>query len=99
MDKGILNQSSLEKNIEQIKFYSLEEKQILNKIDKELNEVSKNYNSTNTALFLNNVRNFKTNIDFIYEKRIKYTTVLNEMISKYNELSFATRQIFDEGVE
>ena len=98
MDKGILNQSSLEKNIEQIKFYSLEEKQILNKIDKELNEGSKNYNSTNTALFLNNVGNFKTNIDFVYEKRIRYTTILNEMIVKYNELSIATRQIFDKEV-
>lgn len=99
MDKGILNQSLLEKNIEQIKFYSLEEKQILNKIDKELNEGSKNYNSTNTALFLNNVGNFKNNIDFIYEKRIRYTTVLNEMIVKYNELSIATRQIFDKEVQ
>ena len=99
MDKGILNQSSLEKNIEQIKFYSLEEKQILNKIDKELNEGSKNYNSTNTALFLNNVGNFKTNIDFVYEKRIRYTTILNEMIVKYNELSIATRQIFDREVQ
>ena len=99
MDKGILNQSSLEKNIEQIKFYSLEEKQILNKIDKELNEGSKNYNSTNTALFLNNVGNFKINIDFIYEKRIRYTTILNEMIVKYNELSIATRQIFDKEVQ
>ena len=98
MDKGILNQSSLEKNIEQIKFYSLEEKQILNKIDRELNEGSKNYNSTNTALFLNNVGNFKTNIDFVYEKRIRYTTILNEMIVKYNELSIATRQIFDKEV-
>ena len=99
MDKGILNQSSLEKNIEQIKFYSLEEKQILNKIDRELNEGSKNYNSTNTALFLNNVGNFKTNIDFVYEKRIRYTTILNEMIVKYNELSIATRQIFDKEVQ
>lgn len=99
MDKGILNQSSLEKNIEQIKFYSLEEKQILNKIDKELNEGSKNYNSTNTALFLNNVGNFKTNIDFIYEKRIRYTAILNEMIVKYNDLSIATRQIFDKEVQ
>ena len=98
MDKGFLDQPSLEKNIEKIKFYSLEEKQIMNKIVEELNEESKNYNSTNTALFLNSVASFKANIDFIYEKRIRYTTVLSEMIVKYNNLSIATQRIFNRGV-
>ena len=98
INKGILNGSLLEKNIEKIKYYSSEEKKLLNKIDKELNEVSKNYNSNNTTLFLNSGSNFKTNIDSVYKKRNTYTTILNETIIKYNELTVATQQIFDKEV-
>ena len=98
INKGIVNGTSLEKNIEKIKYYSSEEIKLLNKIDKELNEVSKNYNSNNTTLFLNSGSNFKTNIDSVYKKRNKYTTILNETIIKYNELTAATQQIFDKEV-
>lgn len=98
MNKGILNHTLLEKNIEQIKFYALEETKSLNKVDKILNDAISNYNSTNTALFLNNESSLKTNINFIYEKRIKYTAVLNEMIEIYNELSEDTRQISNKEV-
>lgn len=95
MDKGILNQSLLEKDIEKIKFYSQEEKVKLNKLCNKFNEISKEYKSNNTVLLLNNVGNLKNNINQIYEKRIKYTEVLNRVISQYNRLSDETLKYFE----
>lgn len=95
MNNGILNEMLLEKNIEMIKYYSTEEKRLLSKINNKIGEISKNYHSTNSALLMNNNSNLKSNINYIYNKRIKYTTVLNEVILRYQESSNATVEIFN----
>lgn len=95
LDNGILNEMLLEKNIEMIKYYSSEEKRLLSKINNKIGEISKNYHSTNSALLMNSNSNLKSNINYIYNKRIKYTTVLNEVILRYQESSNATVEIFN----
>ena len=98
VDKAILNESLLEKNIGQIKFYAIEEKKALKKICNQLNEFNDSYNSSNFNDFLNSINKLKVKIDFIYEKRIKYVKILNKVISKYKTLSRQTVRNFDKGV-
>lgn len=95
MNNGILNEMLLEKNIEMIKYYSTEEKRLLSKINNKISEISNNYHSTNSSLLMNSNSNLKSNINSIYNKRLKYTTVLNEVILRYQESSNATVKIFN----
>ena len=95
MNNGILNEMLLEKNIEMIKYYSTEEKRLLSKINNKISEISNNYHSTNSSLLMNSSSNLKSNINSIYNKRLKYTTVLNEVILRYQESSNATVKIFN----
>ena len=48
MNKGIIEISSLEKNIEQIKFFKNEEQKILNKMSDKFAEINLYYQSNNT---------------------------------------------------
>lgn len=98
MNKGILNESLLEKEIEQIIFYANEEKTNLRKICNNLIELDNCYNSTNTKIFINNANNLKSKINTIYQKRIKYTNILKKVIINYNTLSNKTVEIFNEDV-
>lgn len=95
MNKGLLNRDLLEKDIEQLVFYTKEEKTILVKIYQKLEEITSNYNSTNTALFLSNISNSKNIIDKIYEKRNQYINILKKEIIKYNRLSNQATQVFN----
>lgn len=95
MNNGILNEMLLEKNIEMIKYYSTEEKRLLSKINNKISEISISYHSTNSSLLMNSNSNLKSNINSIYNKRLKYTTVLNEVILRYQESSNATVKIFN----
>ena len=95
MNNGILNEMLLEKNIEMIKYYSTEEKRLLSKINNKISEISNNYHSINSSLLMNSNSNLKSNINSIYNKRLKYTTVLNEVILRYQESSNATVEIFN----
>ena len=95
MNNRILNEMLLEKNIEMIKYYSTEEKRLLSKINNKISEISNNYHSTNSSLLMNSNSNLKSNINSIYNKRIKYTTILNEVILRYQESSNATVKIFN----
>ncbi len=99
MNKGLLNESLLDKDIEQINLYATEEKETLKCICNKFLETSNSYKSTNTALLLNVVNNLKGNIGSIYQKRVDYVGVLNKAISSYNTLSNKTVTMFEEDVE
>lgn len=98
MNKGLLNETLLEKDIEQINIYANEEKEMLKNICNKFVEVSNSYNSTNSALLLNTVNNLKGNISSIYQKRTSYIGVLNRAISSYNILSNETVAMFEKDV-
>lgn len=95
MNKGLLNRDLLEKDIEQLVFYTKEEKTVLVKIYQKLEEITSDYNSTNTALFLSNISNSKNIIDKIYEKRNQYINILKKEIIKYNRLSNQATKVFN----
>lgn len=99
MNKGIINQNLLEKNIQQINLYQEEETKILEKIYRTLKEGTKSYQSTNTALLLNEIHYIKKNIHLIEKKRVEYADVLNKAISNYSMLENKTIQTFNENNE
>ena len=89
MEKGIIEQSLLEKNIEYLEFYSDEEKVMLNKIYNKVIDIVNNYISENSKLLINKNIHLKKNIDDIAAKRIRYTKILNKVILIYNDTSDA----------
>ena len=99
MNKGILNQSLVEKNIQQITFYSEEEQKKLNQICSEMIEASNNYKSSNTSIFTNHVTMMQKQIPIINEKRKKYADVLDAAIKQYHRLSGETRKAFSKDVK
>lgn len=98
MNKGILDEFFLDKNIEQIKFYSKEEKISLTKICNIFGHTYNNYNSPNTYLLKNNVNNLKNNINSIYYKRLKYVSILNKVIVQYHTTIKEITTIFNKDV-
>ena len=95
MNKGIINQPLLEQNIKQIEFYAKEEQKSLTKICSALEEGSKEYNSPNVKLLLDNISVLKGKIELINKKRFKYMEILNKVILKYNNLARETKNKFD----
>lgn len=95
MDRVIINQLLLERNIQQIDFYTNEEQLILNKISNQLYEISKNYKSNNNSLILEDINKFKEKITNLTKKRKQYNVVLNKVIQKYNDLGIETIEIFE----
>lgn len=94
---AMINQSLLEQDIAQIKFYGTEEYQSLNKVCSKLEESLNAYNSSlNTNLFLNNIDIFKSNVDTILGKRMEYANTLNRVIIQYNMLADDTNQRFGD---
>ena len=61
-------------------------------------ETIQNYDTKNQKLLLNNIETFENEIPTLYDKRLKYTTILNNVILKYQELSDYTKQLFDRGL-
>lgn len=98
MNRGILNQSLLEKDIEQINFYASEEIKTLNKICQKFEDGTSNYNSANTSLLLSNINNFKDSIDKLTNKRENYTYILNKVILQYDNLSELSKKTFNEDI-
>lgn len=98
MDKGILNITLLEKDIQQIKFYSSEENKKLNKICTKFEECCNNYRSENMSILMNDINKFKIDINNLSEKRKKYLDVLTKVILQYNELREDTKRFFDKDV-
>lgn len=95
MNENILNKTLLEKNIEQINFYSEEEKQVLSKIFEKMQICLKNYNTSNTAQFLEKIIDSKLSTSKISTKRTKYVKVLNNAIARYDRVSMETINRFD----
>lgn len=87
MNKGVINENLLEKNIQQIEFYAKEEVEFLNKIYNKLEEFRENYVSENNAFLLPKINNYKKNIDDIHQKRKKYCNILREVIALYIKTS------------
>ena len=98
MNRGILNQSLLEKDIEKINFYASEETKILNEICQKFEDGTSNYNSANTSLLLSNINNFKDSIDKLTNKRENYTYILNKVILQYDNLSELSKKTFNEDI-
>ena len=98
MNKAILNESLLEKDIEKITFYASEEKKVLNSVFAQMNEFGNDYASVNFSAISNTNNILKSKIDFIYEKRMKYIKILNRVIKQYRSLSKATVKKIDKGV-
>ncbi len=99
MNKGILNQSLVEKNIQQLTFYSNEEQKKLNQICVNMLEASTNYKSSNTSLLVNHVTMIQNQLPKINEKRTYYRKVLNDAINQYNRLSLETKRAFSKDVK
>ncbi len=96
MDKGIVNEVYLSENIKQMEFYANEEKESLGKICQGLEDCSNYYNSNNTVQILNNINEFKINIEKLYKKRMNYNKIFEQVIIQYNTLSEITKQKFDK---
>lgn len=98
MDKALLKQSFLEKDIDKITYYTLEEKKILINIYNAIEEGLSNYNTTNKSLFTNTLINYFSNVEKIFNKRLEYIKVLKDVITKYKTLSIKTISIFDKQI-
>ena len=97
MDKGIINEPLLEKNIVQITYYGDEENKLLNKITKKFEEGTNNYKSKNTSSFLRNINILRNNTSLILTKRMAYANVLTRVIAQYHKLSDETVDKFSGG--
>ena len=95
MNENILNKSLLEKNIEQINYYSEEEKQVLGKIFEKMQLCLRNYNTSNTADFLEKIIDSKASVSKISSKRAKYVNILSNAIARYDRVSIETINRFD----
>lgn len=95
MDRGIINESLLEKDIKNIEFYSNEENKVLNKIYTKFNDCCNNYKSENTSMLINDNNLIKNIIDSLYNKRVRYTDILLKVILQYNNLSNVAKSKFN----
>lgn len=69
MNKGIINEELLDKNIKQLEFYSKEEYNLYKKICVQLTNLDNIYNSNNTVKFLKSINSLENKNSTIYEKR------------------------------
>lgn len=97
MNKGIIEESYLQKNIDKINFYSNEEKKVLIKISQQFERCNDNYKSTNANIFMKTMNSFNLNVDRIYTKREKYQITLKNVITQYKSLSVQVINDFGEG--
>lgn len=98
MNQSLLNEGLLQKDIEQLAYYTDEENEVLKKISSVLRDVSNSYQSPNTASFLNHTTHWQQKIRPIYEKRKQYEITLNRVIEQYNRLTNETIQKFNQDV-
>jgi uncharacterized coiled-coil DUF342 family protein len=97
MNRGIINEAMLERDIENIEFYLNEENKILNKIYDAYQEALDCYSSTNTNFLSNHLNTLPKNISDIWNKRKQYTNTLQRVIQQYHMLSESTRKKFEDG--
>ena len=96
MDKGIIDESLLTKDIELIDMYAKEENSTLLKICSICDEASQTYVSSNSSI-INSYLNYMPNdADRLYKKREAYSDVLRRVIKRYNTLAYATREKFED---
>lgn len=95
MKNGFLDRAALEKDIEQIKFYAEEEKEKLAKIREQIERCTENYDSQNTKLILESIKNYGQNAEKFYDKRLSYMLVLKNAIALYEDLGRETVERFN----
>ena len=99
MNGNTLNKTLLEKDIEQISYYTSEEKQTLNKIFERMMLCTSNYvSSLNKSLITEKINNSQSMVAILESKRIKYTNVLNNAIKRYDRVSTETVNKFNGGL-
>ena len=96
MNKGIIDETLINKDIEFIDYYSEEETDCLRKLNSLFEDVEKNYSSDNTSLFLQSLENSESDILKFNEKRAKYILVLQKAIMKYKDAVENSKNIFKE---
>lgn len=99
MNKGVVNENLLIKNMEKISFYSNEEYQSLTKIFQKLDSVNGIYNSENTKILQSHINKFGEDIPKIKDNRNKYVEILKRVMTKYKTLALNTSIKFQKGVK
>ncbi len=83
MDKGILNEPLVQKNVALLESYCSEEKNKLGQIFNVFSESISCYKSGNTGAISSKISNLKNNNSTIYYNRQRYIDVLNKAIQIY----------------
>ena len=96
MNKGIIDETLLTKDIELIDMYTNEENNTLIKISSILDEASKCYVSSNTNFIDSALRSVSTDASKLLKKREAYSDVLRRVIKRYNTLAYSTREKFED---
>ncbi len=95
MNGGIIEKTLLLKDIEQIDLYYNEENKILEKLSKTFNDTMEEYESSdNSHLMLAEIDKLNNQTTELYEKRKRYTYVLNRVIEQYEYLTNRTKERF-----
>lgn len=85
MDKGIMNEPYVQKNIDLLDSYSSEEKAKLNQIFSRFDESTKCYKSPNSGLIKKKVSDLISNASILYSNRQAYSNTLDAAIKIYIE--------------
>lgn len=96
MNKGIINESLLPTDIEQIEMYSTEENEVLEKIHSACKEALSTYVSSNTSMINSHLSSMPNDANRISRKRVAYANTLKTVIQRYHLDAAATKRKFEE---
>ncbi len=96
MNQGILDRPALERDIEQINYYSTEEKATLTAIFSQMNACLACYQSPNSKLFANEIDESREDIAALENKRTMYTVTIDKAIRTYEDLAKHTTKYFGD---
>lgn len=96
MDRGIIEESLLTKDIEQIEMYAEEENLNLNKIYSVCQEASSTYISSNSNMLNSSLSNMTNDAKKLLKKRNEYANTLRRVIERYHMLTETTKRKFED---
>lgn len=95
MNKGIIDEGDLIKNIELLKLYNNEEKSSIQQILKKINSCFACYNTPNLSKFKNKCSKLESNASTIIYNREEYVNVLEKVITIYKQTANSVVGLFE----
>ena len=98
-DKSILNVDVIDESLKSLNTYLNQEKELLDELSLELDEIKDSYLVDGKAIFSDDVDGFKKNKKALLSNGAKYINYFSKLISKYQGISNNVNENFEGFVD